>query len=217
MLPPSLQAEAGTRLILIRHGQIKANISKLWYGSTDGALTEMGIEQAEKLGQHLLDTTYKNHEQSHRPVIYSSPLKRAHRTAEIVSSYLAAPIQIEAGLAEYSLGALEGVSFEKLSADYRVFEKMHADIHYAPPGGESIFQVTHRMFYALQQIISTHPGKKVMIVSHGALMALTFAILFHQTPYEWGQYKFHNTSVSEILFTPHPELVRFNEIDHLAL
>ena len=40
-----------THLILIRHGQIQANLDKRWHGWTDSALTDMGITQAERVAE----------------------------------------------------------------------------------------------------------------------------------------------------------------------
>lgn len=220
---PSLQAPKDTRLIFIRHGQIKANIYKLWYGSTDTKLTETGIWQATQLGQycreHFVDQYQKNHPQLKSLPIYTSPLQRAHKTAEILTQYLndALPVDLylEAGFAEYSLGALEGIALTALEKEHLLFQKLHQDIRYAPPGGESLLEVSQRSFSALQKIVTQHAGESVMIVSHGGLLALTFAILFHQTPQAWGKYQFYNTSLSEIVFEPEPRLIRLNEIKHL--
>jgi ribonuclease H / adenosylcobalamin/alpha-ribazole phosphatase len=218
-----LQATTGTRLIFIRHGQIEANIYKLWYGSTDAELTDTGIQQATQLGQYCREyfiSRASNPPSSLKPLpIYTSPLQRAQKTAKILTQQLsdALPVHLylEAGLAEYSLGALEGIAFSTLEKEHRLFEKLHQDIQYAPPGGESLLGVSQRSFSALQKIVTQHAGESVVIVSHGALLALTFAILFHQAPQAWGKYQFNNTGISEILFEPEPKLLRLNETPHL--
>jgi len=220
---PSLQAHTGTRLIFIRHGQIEANIYKLWYGSTDTKLTDTGIWQATQLGQycreHLVNQYQKNHPFLKSLPIYTSPLQRAHQTAEILTQHLSdtlpIDLRLETGLAEYSLGALEGIAFSVLEKEHQLFEKLHQDIQYAPPGGESLLGASQRCFSALQKIVTQHAGESVVIVSHGALLALTFAILFHQAPQAWGKYQFNNTGISEILFEPEPKLIRLNETPHL--
>ena len=42
-----------TRLLLVRHGQIRANIDSVWHGSTDADLTERGQEEARLVATHI--------------------------------------------------------------------------------------------------------------------------------------------------------------------
>ena len=64
-----------SRLILARHGQSVSNAVRRFQGVQDVALSELGERQAAALGQAL----------RHRRVtaVYTSPLERARRTAEI--------------------------------------------------------------------------------------------------------------------------------------
>ena len=42
-----------SRLLLVRHGQIRANIDSVWHGSTDAELTERGQEEARLVATHI--------------------------------------------------------------------------------------------------------------------------------------------------------------------
>ena len=199
-----------THLLLIRHGQIPANLEQRWHGSTDHELTERGRRQAASLAEHL---------QRVRPTIaavYTSPLLRARATATPIATALGVPLVVHAGLAEYGIGALENETFADLSTRHRFFEQAEADLAWAPPGGESLGAVGMRVVAAWRAIGESHPDADVVVVSHGAAIATGLAVLLHDDPRAWTRYVFRNTSVTEFLLEPAPHLVTLDVIDHLS-
>jgi probable phosphoglycerate mutase len=199
-----------TRLLLVRHGQIAANVEHRWHGSTDGDLTERGRREAARLADHL---------QRQRPAIaavYTSPLLRARATATPIATALGVPLVIHPGLAEYGIGALENETFADLSTRHRFFEQAEADLAWAPPGGESLGAVGTRVVAAWRAIAESHPDADVVLVSHGAAIATGLAVLLHDDPRAWTRYVFRNTSVTEFLLEPAPQLVTLDVLDHLA-
>ena len=68
-----------TELILVRHGETVWNVEKIYRGRADVDLDEVGIKQAELLGKYLSNWKLE--------AVYSSPLKRALDTANIVDRY----------------------------------------------------------------------------------------------------------------------------------
>ncbi|HEY9646958.1 MAG TPA: histidine phosphatase family protein [Chroococcidiopsis sp.] len=66
------------KLLFIRHAQSVGNVQKRMQGQGDFGLTEEGKRQAEKLGHRLLDESWRP---SH---VYSSPLRRALQTTELL-------------------------------------------------------------------------------------------------------------------------------------
>ena len=67
-------------IIFLRHGQAKNNVEKVLAGRTDGvSLTDKGIKQAQSIAKFL--------EPMKISAIYSSPIERASKTAEIVSKH----------------------------------------------------------------------------------------------------------------------------------
>ena len=199
-----------THLILIRHGQIQANLDKRWHGWTDSALTDMGITQAERVAERL----HKEHPDI--SALYASPLQRTFNTAQKIADILQLEVITEPRIKEYGIGVWEGETFSDLHSKFNFFQQVNANPDYAPEQGESIAAVGDRVSTALQSFLSRHPGEKVVAVSHGAAMALGLAGLLDKDWYAWNKYQFLNTSVTELALGQEPKLLRLNCVEHLA-
>lgn len=206
-----MNSPISTRLILIRHGQIQANVDKRWHGSTDSPLTDEGREQATRVGQRI------KADYPELARIYASPLQRTFNTAQAVADATAISVKKHAGLREYGIGELEGTSFVDLAKEHMFFEKLNDDPNYAPNEGESLHGVRDRVTQAFQEIAGNHQGEDVVIVSHGAALALALGQLLHDDPYAWDKYHFKNTSVTELHYTPELNLPLFNCTRHLDI
>jgi len=202
-------APDATHLILVRHGQIQANVDKLWHGWTDSALTPEGQRQAERAAARIAE------EHPDINAIYASPLQRAFNTARAIAGVLGLEVIPEPRLKEYGIGVLEGISFGDLHREHQFFQQIDANPQYAPEGGESIVQVGERVRAALQDLQQRHAGEKILAVSHGAAMALALAGLLEQNLYAWNNYHFQNTGVTEVKLGANPQLLRFNCTRHL--
>jgi broad specificity phosphatase PhoE len=199
----------GTTLYFIRHGEILANVEKRWHGSTDSELNELGLQQAQRLGEYLRSSN------SGISAIYTSPLKRTYRTAELVGSPMGIKPHSVSELVEFGIGELENTPYEVLSEEVGFLDEIAADIHYAPPGGESVNQVAERMVSAIKRIAASHPGDEVAIVSHGAAIGIALAQLMDGAPFPFYQYHMDNTGLSKFIYADNIELVFFNKVDHL--
>jgi probable phosphoglycerate mutase len=198
-----------SRLLLVRHGQIVANIDQRWHGSTDGHLTERGREEAELVATHLART---------RPevaAVYSSPLTRARDTAAQIARALGLPVIVATGLAEYGIGILENETYADLAGAHRFFEQAEADLEWAPSGGESLNGVATRVLATWRQVAHEHRGREVALVSHGAAIAIGLATVLDGNPRLWPRYRLRNTSVTEIVLEPAPRLIAFDLVHHL--
>ncbi|MDD2839594.1 MAG: histidine phosphatase family protein [Rickettsiales bacterium] len=104
---------------LFRHGETDWNIKKLPQGESDNPLNENGLRQAEECSNFL-----KNFELD---IIYSSPLKRALKTAEIVAKKLNINVKICQDLKAPSLGIVEGKTKAELESivGKDVLEQLH--------------------------------------------------------------------------------------------
>ncbi len=200
---------SSTHLILIRHGQIQANLDKRWHGWTDSALTDAGKQQAQRVAERIAE------QHADVSAIYASPLQRTYNTAKHIAELLNLDVIEEPRIKEYGIGVLEGEKFSDLHTQHEFFKQVNANPHYAPEQGESIHQVGDRVTSALQSFLQNHPDEKVIAVSHGAALALGLAGIFDQDWYAWDKYQFKNTSVTEVKLGENPELVLLNCIDHL--
>ena len=202
------------RLILIRHGQIAANVTSHWHGSTDSPLTDIGREQARRVGaalRHRMDSTG-----CAPAAIYASPLERTRHTADAVGAAIGVAPQLEHALREYAIGELEGTHYKTLLDEHRFFAQVDADHHFAPPGGESVAAVAVRVLDALARLEARHRGEEVVLIGHGAAFGVALGALFDADPTRWTQYGIKNCSITELELHPGPRLLRLNDVTHLG-
>jgi len=198
------------KLLLIRHGQIRANVAGRWHGATDSPLTAIGKRQAERVarrvGQFFPDVR----------AIYTSPLQRCLNTAQAISDATGEPVQIIDDLREYGIGELENTRFKSLAEKHDFFRRTHSDHDFAPRGGDSLNAVAERIVAALQHIHAAHDdAEHVAIVSHGAAMGVAMASLLDGDPAGWTNYTVSNCSITEFSLSPEPLVEAFNRVEHL--
>jgi len=199
-----------TTLYLIRHGETDANVSGVWQGSTDSPLNERGLAQARALAQRIAQ------EQLPINIIFSSPLRRARQTAEMVAQALGdVPIIQDPGLAEYHLGEWEGLSYEQLKDEKRLWAHMAEDPDFIPPGGESPRQFATRLLQSFQTILQKHAGETTAVVGHGGALATALSMILHQDGSHWREYQMLNASLSKLALDPAPRLTFFSDVSHL--
>jgi broad specificity phosphatase PhoE len=197
-------------ILLLRHGQIRANVQGRWHGSTDSALTWRGRRQARRTAQHLANY------QSDISAIYSSPLQRCVGTARQVGARLDIEVKVREELREYAIGEWEGLAFRDLAQRHDFVNVATADPDFTPPGGESLSDVALRMVPAINAIHNAHPlDARVLLVSHGAAMAVALASLIDNNPSGWTNYQFANCSLTELVISPAPCVNFFNSTQHL--
>jgi broad specificity phosphatase PhoE len=160
-----------TRLILIRHGETEWNVEGRYQGQADPPLNENGIQQAHALANKISSI--------HLDIIYSSPLKRARQTAEILIEYLEIPLILESRFMEIDQGEWQTKLRSEIESSYpdlfRRWETVPWEV--TPPNGEHLTQVQERVINAVKDIINRHPVQSVGILSHRipiALMKLNF-------------------------------------------
>ena len=197
-----------SKISLVRHGETAANTGGVWHGSTDTPLSDRGREQAKRVGAHFASSPGPY---SH---IYASPLQRARHTADAIAGGLGLTIQERPGLKEFDLGSWEGKTYKELHGDYKLWEHMKNDPHFAPHGGESPQQVVDRYVGNLRTIADAHVDEHVIVVGHGGALSMALAELIEGAYTAWGKVM-NNCAVTELWFEPEPRVERFNFIEHL--
>ncbi len=196
------------RLLLVRHGQTAANVDQVWHGHTDTALTDLGLEQANRLGDYFHNYLPDIH------AIYSSPLQRAKYTAEQIARGGDHEVKFDPRLMEFGAGDFEGKSFDELKGEHGFIKKVINDEHHRPPGGETRAEVTERFVGAVDGFLAKHPGENLVVVAHGLAIAFALSHWIDQDRSKWVNYQISNTSVTEIC-TVNAEIKFFDQTDHL--
>jgi broad specificity phosphatase PhoE len=195
-------------LTLVRHGETSANLAGVWHGSMDAPLTDRGREQASRVARFLHGC------HADASAVYSSPLLRARDTARAIAESLELELRIEQGLVEYHLGSWEGKTYRELHETHKLWDEMRRDPDFAPHGGESPRQVTERITAVLRRIGEDHPGERVIVVTHGGALSMALAAILEGDYTRWRRVM-SNCAVSELVFEPAPELLSFNQTEHL--
>ena len=139
-----------TRLILIRHGETDWNVEGRYQGQADPPLNQQGLAQACQLAQKLRDVGLD--------VLYSSPLRRALQTAQILAEALDIPLHTEPRLMEIHQGEWQTLLYTEIAARYpELFDRWQTEPWTVTIlGGENIAQVQERVYVAVDDILSRH-------------------------------------------------------------
>ena len=148
-----------TKLILARHGETVWNVEKIYRGRTDVNLDEVGIKQAELLGKYLSNWELE--------AIYSSPLRRALDTANIIAHYQKIGVHIVEGLIDFDYGEWQSLPEQEVKRLYpALLNEWHSNPHkVVMPGGESLEDVSKRAIKVVNDVLSKYQGS-VVLVSH---------------------------------------------------
>jgi broad specificity phosphatase PhoE len=154
---------AVTTIHLARHGETDWNRELRWQGHADPPLNALGRQQARALAESLAGMQIA--------AVYSSDLRRASETAEIVAGTLKVPLHLDAALRELDVGSWEGHTLAELEArDAEAVARWQENGEHGWEDGESHGQMAARVLEAIRSIAAEHGGEEVLVVSHGGPM-----------------------------------------------
>ena len=154
-----------TVLGMFRHGQTEWNINLRLQGTADIALNQDGIKQVEAASARI----------GSWDVLLSSPLQRAVDSAKILSRAAGLEMNISEVLLERSFGIGEGMTYQQWNQRYSKLDFI--------PGAESEQSVLNRSKKLLDLVQTEYPGKKVLVVTHGALIRFVLNLVTdHELP-----------------------------------
>jgi len=158
------------KLILARHGETAWNVEKVFRGRADINLDEVGIKQAELLGKHLSNWKLE--------AIYSSPVKRALDTANIIARYHKIGVQIDEGLIDFDYGEWQSLPEQEVKRLYpALLNEWHNNPHKVRmPGGESLEDVRRRAIRVVNDVLSKYQGS-ILLVSHRVVIKVLICSL----------------------------------------
>lgn len=157
------------KLLVVRHGRTRSNAEGRYQGSIDTELDEVGLEQARALDAVLPREI---------DMVASSPLLRARRTAEIFCAARGLPLTIAGEFRERSVGVFEGLTFVEARERYADLWARNVAMQWddAPPGGESLREVTERVVRGLEALRLRGDARRPVLVAHGFVARVLRAV-----------------------------------------
>lgn len=153
-----------TTLHLVRHGQSLWNAEIRIQGTSDPALSTLGIDQAKAVGKLL--------PQFDR--VYSSDLLRTRQTTEHILGGAVDHVDFRPTLREIHLGPWEGMLLSEATEQYpkQTDQFRNTPETFALEGAETFHELQSRAHKAIDEIVQECDGEdiKVLVVSHGAFL-----------------------------------------------
>ena len=192
-------------IVLVRHG-LPLRV-ELETGIADPELAAEGHEQAAKMAAYLGVEDVE--------AVYVSPLRRALETARPLCKVLGLEAVVSEGVAEFDRNSREYVPVEELRAtnDPR-WEKLLRGEWDGVDEDPSIFKA--RVVATVEDMIARHPGGRVVVVCHGAVINQYLAhVLGIETHVGFFYPKY--TSIHRVMAARSGErsIVSINEASHL--
>jgi broad specificity phosphatase PhoE len=169
-----------TRILLVRHGRTEWNKGEIFRGTVDIPLDDQGRREAacarEWLRSEKLDAAY------------ASPLSRAMETARIILEPHGLSVTPHPGLTDLNYGDWQGVSLGEVRQKYPELYRMWKQTPHTVvfPNGEGLASVRDRALGAVQEIVTRHLGKTVLLAAHRVVnKVLVMALLGLDNSHFW--------------------------------
>lgn len=147
--------ETRLRMFLVRHGETEANRQGRYLGWDDPPLSAEGLSQAERLAERLASEQVA--------AVYSSDLRRAADTADLIARRHGLTVISDPGLREANFGAWTGLTYDEIAARAPAALRAWIDdpMGNAPPDGETLAALSERVYAAAPR------RDGAVIVGHG--------------------------------------------------
>ncbi len=181
-------------LILIRHGETEWNKKEVFRGRANVALNKTGIKQAEAVAKYLSAEKID--------IIYSSPLKRALKTAQAIARYQKLRVNKSEGLTDFDYGEWQGLTVAEVNQKYLGLYQDWLDTpeQLRVPGGESLESVARRAMPFIQDAVTRQREGKIALVSHRVVLkVLICGFLCLDNSHFWS-IKLDNGAITRFVF-----------------
>jgi broad specificity phosphatase PhoE len=173
---------APTRLVLVRHGETEWSKAGRHTGRTDVPLTEVGREQARRIGRALAGRTFRR--------VVVSPMSRAEETARLAG--FGDRIETLDELREYDYGVYEGRTRAEILPEvpgWSVWTHPMID-------GESLAALAVRADRVIATLLPT--GGDVLVISHGHFLRELATRWIETAPAEAARLELWTATISEL-------------------
>ena len=180
--PAGPEAAPETRLVLARHGETAWSKSGQHTGRTDIPLTDVGREQARRLGTALAGRSFSR--------VLTSPLSRASETARLAG--FTSDVMVDADLQEWDYGVYEGRRRVDIDAEEPGWTVWSRPI----TGGESLAELGERADRVIERLLPI--GGDVLVFSHGHFLRVLAARWIEAPPRLASRLELATATISEL-------------------
>ena len=197
-----------TTLFLIRHGRTRLNKEKVFRGTLDVPLDDVGEAEGRATARALSEVRFDH--------VYASPLSRAQLTARFLSEAVGVPVETDDAFRDIDYGLWT----ERKEQDVRrECTELHAQWLASPgevrfPGGEGLDDVRRRVTKPVARIAEA--GDTVAIVSHRVALKVILCVLLDLGDDYFRRFQLDTASYSRLEYDGAWKLVTLNETAHLG-
>ena len=153
-------SRAVTTIFLARHGETDWNRNERFQGHADPPLNAAGREQAHALSEALATQPLR--------AVYTSPLRRAAETAEVVAASRGLAVEPADGLREVDVGSWEGLTRTDVERRYpEQFRRWLVEQAQGWEDGETYEEMGRRVVGTLLELAERHRDDPILAVTHG--------------------------------------------------
>jgi len=200
-----------SKLLLARHGDTESGSTLRYWGQSDVKLSGAGLRQAKRLRDRLATEKID--------AIYTSYLRRAWATAEIIAARHQLDVVNCAELNEVNFGKIEGLTFDEVSQLYpevtRVWVSQSLSLEF--PDGENFDRFNSRVSKFLSRLDKHAPEETILIVAHAGPLRLLVCHLLGLELRHWRQFRLDLASLSIVETHSQGAILNLlNDVSHLG-
>ncbi|MFC1965968.1 histidine phosphatase family protein [Chloroflexota bacterium] len=199
-----------SRLLLVRHGITEFNSTRRFAGYSDIDMNAEGYRQVERLSERLAGEKID--------VVYSSDLKRALATAEVITSGRKIDIVTCPDLREANYGDVEGLTFAEIKHLYPDVAELitNFSLELKFPNGEGFEEFIERTSAFLDRLSKHTVDETILIVSHSGPLKVLVCRLLDIDMGHWRQIRLDNASLSIVETYPRGTIISLlNDTSHV--
>lgn len=167
-----------TELLLARHGEAACNATGI-VGGEKGCtgLTPRGRHQVQRLAARLAN----EHQTRPFDAFYTTPRRRVHETAQIITTALSLPPVVVDELRGLDHGDADGQPWHHVKTAFGGPPQHNPDQPYTT-GAETWNQYVKRATGTLRDILDRHPGQRILVAAHGETIEAAHVLLLRLPP-----------------------------------
>jgi len=152
------------KIYLLRHGLTESNKKKIYAGWSDECLCKEGVSALLEIERKIKEFNIER--------IFSSPIRRAIQTAEVINSFLNKKIEIEKNLKEMKMGPWEGLSEDEVAksfpSEWKIWNLRPSELKI--DGRETLEEVQIRALNGIRRIAEDLDRSRILAITHVSII-----------------------------------------------